>query len=263
MSSLVNAWRSCRRRLYELVRVTKTVKTQSIVSALSGLVAAGGETRGATLLHLRGYPDSIILRNGSSDFDVFRQVFLLEQYECLESNDVRYIVDAGANVGLTSLYFLNRYPHAHVIAIEPDVQNFDVAARNLRAFSSRCHIVNAGIWSEDTTLAVVRGDYRDGRHWATQTLPRVDGNDEGIPVFHLQTLLNRYGFPRVDLLKVDVEGAEDAVFRNGDTSFLKTTSSCAVECHGPECTEAFECAAARYGFRLRRVGELSLAERPA
>ena len=80
--------------------------------------------------------------------------------------------------------------------------------------------------------------------------------------YTVDELLLDAGFPRIDLLKVDIEGAELQVFRDGNTEFLlKTRGMAAVECHSAECVEAFESAVCD-GFHLRDTGELRVAERP-
>ena len=47
----------------------------------------------------------------------------------------------------------------------------------------------------------------------------------------------------LDLLKIDIEGAELQVFRDGSTDFLAKTRCCAVECHGAAPEQAFRAAA--------------------
>src|SRR6476469_2925625 len=65
------------------------------------------------------YP--LLARGGSSDGQVFHQIFVEREYRCIDHlTDVRTIIDAGANVGYSSAYFLTRWPRAKVIALEPD-----------------------------------------------------------------------------------------------------------------------------------------------
>ena len=80
---------------------------------------------------------------------------------------VEYIIDAGANIGLASIYLLRRFPLARVIAIEPDRENFEIAKHNLRMLSARCRLVHGAVWSAAGALGVRRGTFGDGRHWAT------------------------------------------------------------------------------------------------
>ena len=76
------------------------------------------------------YP--LYCRPGTSDLEVFRQVFMERQYACLgAAPSPRLIVDCGANVGYSSAYFLSRFPDAKLIAVEPDSGNFQMLQRNL------------------------------------------------------------------------------------------------------------------------------------
>src|SRR5262249_55744951 len=118
-------------------------------------------------IHLRGVPQPIVLRRHSSDFEVFRQVFLDQHYGRLPVSDARIIIDAGANVGLSALFFLRAYPRARVIALEPDPANYAMAARNLRAYRGRCTLLPAALWPQAGDVTVERGVFGDGREWAS------------------------------------------------------------------------------------------------
>ena len=216
---------------------------------------------GHTRIHVRRLVDPIILRNGTSDFAVFRQVFLDRQYDLPAVSGSRFIVDAGANIGLSSLFFLSQNPTARIIAIEPDIENFEIALQNLQPFRDRCELVHAALWPESGTVSISRAAYRDGRHWATQTKAITKDASETVRAFTLTELLAQYSFPRVDFLKLDIEGSELAVFQDGDTGFLDFTHCCAIECHDERCTAAVAEALRKYPFTISERGELTVAER--
>jgi len=66
------------------------------------------------------------LRVPSSDIKSYRQVFLKQQYGFSYKGQPQVIVDAGANIGLVSILFANKYPNAKIIAIEPENSNFEM-----------------------------------------------------------------------------------------------------------------------------------------
>lgn len=249
-----------RARLWSTFRTVRLRSLGDVISFLEEFDCVGNPT---VDIHLRGLAQPVRLRANTSDFAVFRQVFLEEQYQRPRTESLEFIVDAGANIGLTSVYLLQRHPRAQVIAIEPDVENFRVAEHNLRQFGDRCRLVYAGLWPTEGELTVSRGTFRDGQAWATQTLPTTDSATETVPARTLQSLLSEFQFPRIDLLKVDIEGAELPIFRDGDLAFLDSTRLMMVECHGPDCELAVSSAAAAAGFRLSQNGELTIATRPA
>lgn len=251
-----------RRRPNELKNALQYIAIFSLPNIFACVEDFATRSSRYTDVRIRGHRDLVRLRNRTSDFDVFRQVFLQQQYVIPDLKDPHFIIDAGANIGLTSLFLLLRYPNATIIAIEPDPENFEIAVHNLRSFANRCHLVHGGLWSEDTELAISRGTYADGRHWATQTVKPASADAEIVPVYHLASLIDKYNFKTIDLLKIDIEGAELQVFRDGDTSFLATTECCAIECHGADCVEAFQNAISKYNFGTIESGELLIAHKP-
>jgi hypothetical protein len=111
-----------------------------------------------------------------------------------------------------------------------------------------------------------RGAFRDGRHWATQVVPPELGAAQAqvaVPAYSISTLLDRFKISSIDILKIDIEGAESAVFGQGDTTFLARTRACGVECHDSQASDIFRTAASAYGLQVRREGELTLACNPA
>lgn len=111
-------------------------------------------------LHLQGYQNQVYFRHNTSDTKVLYQIFFERQYSCIDDlKSPQLIVDCGANVGYASLYFLNKYPNAHIIAVEPDWENFKVCERNLAPYRERVSLIRSGIWSHRTGLTVCQGEF--------------------------------------------------------------------------------------------------------
>ena len=66
----------------------------------------------------------------------------------------RTLVDAGANIGLASLYFANRFPSANIIAIEPEQSNFDLLRKNVAPYETITPI-RAALWHENGIIKLV------------------------------------------------------------------------------------------------------------
>ena len=79
------------------------------------------------------YP--IRLRTKSSDINTFYQVIFNLDYDIPVSQEPNVILDLGANIGLASVYFLNKYPQSAVIAVEPEESNFNMLQLNLNGYS--------------------------------------------------------------------------------------------------------------------------------
>src|SRR5688572_6156510 len=76
-----------------------------------------GFTKGINVPHVL-HP--INLRKGTSDIPTFQEIFTYDEYEVKLDFSPATIIDAGANVGLASIYFANKYPKASVFCVEPE-----------------------------------------------------------------------------------------------------------------------------------------------
>lgn len=211
---------------------------------------------------LAGYRHPLYFRDRSSDPLVIHQVFALREYDAVAAEpDVRYILDLGANIGCATFFFLHRYPEARAVVVEPDAGNMAVCRRNLAPFGDRVRYVQAGVWSSSDPMMVERGTYRDGAEWSIQVRPVKDGEK---PDFYAKTvgdLIAEAGFPRVDLLKMDIEAAEAEVFRVGAEQWLSMVRTLVVELHGPHCEAAVAAALAGSHKLAERSGELTVYRR--
>ena len=218
-----------------------------------------GSGRRLVTLDIKGLSGKLRFRHGTSDKEVIEQVFLTDEFSWLPRVDgVATIVDCGANIGATAFLLLNAFPDARLVAIEPDAGNYDVLRKNLEQFGERAIALNAAVWSRDTTLRLVRGEFLDGREWTYQAKEHPDTSIEAVPAKSLPTILGELGAESIDLLKVDIEGGELDLFSRGPQSWLPRVRNVSVELHGEECAHAFFTAMSDYDFELIRRGELTV-----
>jgi hypothetical protein len=95
----------------------------------------------------------ISMRAGTSDLWVFDQIFLYKEMEADFGQDVAFIIDAGANIGLTSVYLANRFPSARILALEVDQQNFELLAANTRPYPCITPLLK-GLWNRRANLVL-------------------------------------------------------------------------------------------------------------
>ncbi|MGH9141771.1 MAG: FkbM family methyltransferase [Vicinamibacterales bacterium] len=123
------------------------------------------------------------------------------------------ILDCGANMGLASLFFRRVYPQARITAFEADPALFAMLETNLRANGAadvECR--HAALWTSTGTLTFHCEGSDSGMIGG---LPgAVDGRATTVPSLRLRDVLA--GEP-IDLLKLDIEGAEDAVLADCET----------------------------------------------
>jgi len=169
----------------------------------------------------------VYLRNGTSDLPAFRQVFLEGEYSYPFNIKPEYIIDAGANVGLASIYFSLRFPGVKIIAIEPEPGNYKCLCNNTKSFSNITQVM-AGLWYEDTLLGICKSEKLGD--WGTQ-LSKSTANRQ-VECYSIENILTRYQFPRIDIFKIDIEGAEKELFLHAqDLNWLKKTKIVVIEIH--------------------------------
>jgi FkbM family methyltransferase len=117
------------------------------------------------------------------------------------------ILDCGANVGLASLFFSRLYPAARITAFEADPSLFQMLDANLKANGAAAvETRHAAIWTS-TGMLTFRCEGSDSG--MVDSLPgAVDGASTTVPSLRLRDLLEE---EPVDLMKLDIEGAEDVV----------------------------------------------------
>ena len=81
-----------------------------------------------------------------------KEIFIENIYKQI-LNDKPYIIDCGANIGMSIIYMKQLYPQAEIIAFEPDEINFDLLNRNIKSFGySGVILCKEAVWKENTTL---------------------------------------------------------------------------------------------------------------
>jgi FkbM family methyltransferase len=205
-----------------------------------------------------------IRRNPSSDILVFEQLFSGEEYKEVVrlfkqnfNSSTPCIIDAGCNVGYTSIYFKSVFKQVYLAVIEPDEDNLSVIEANFKECNISAAIFRGGVWSKDTFLEL-RGDFRGGNHWSLRVVESE--KETKIKAYSMSTILKDCNFTEIDILKMDIEGSEKEVFSlNANISFLDITKCIAIEIH-----DEFNCRAdilkilKEKGFKLTDYGELTI-----
>jgi FkbM family methyltransferase len=171
----------------------------------------------------------LTIRENIADYWTLKEIVVSEVYGGLIQHlgECRTIIDLGANIGLATLYFAEKFPHARILSVEPESSNFAMLLRNVRklATKGRCVPLQAALWSKDSRLDVLNPGVG---HNAFAFGEKSDGEVRGLSIM---TILERSGFETVDLLKADIEGAEVELF-SGSLDWLPRVRVLAVEFHG-------------------------------
>ncbi|MEN9549428.1 MAG: hypothetical protein RIR12_2019 [Bacteroidota bacterium] len=153
-----------------------------------------------------GQSRPVHLRNNTTDHFAFRHIFLLNEYEHINATNVKWVVDAGANIGLFSLFIKNKFPAASLVALEPEPTNFIQLQKNTAGIP-HLYTENKGLWSKDAKLEVVT--LEELGKWGTQVKETPNGSIDAIC---METLIEKYNIDRIDILKIDIETSEKFIF---------------------------------------------------
>jgi FkbM family methyltransferase len=211
---------------------------------------------------------SVGLRAHTSDLDTYTNVFIREEFAFPCRAPVRTIVDVGANIGMSALFFANRFPEARILALEPEPSNFALLARNVSQ-CSRILPIHAALAAEDGTLEVVdpglgKWGFRTWADEAAGAAAPAQRTVISVPAFSLDTLCQRHALESIDILKLDIEGAEKEVLEASATWIAKVGIMLA-ELHDhfrPGCNRAFYRATSDFYCEWVQ-GELKCAARRA
>ena len=235
-----------------------------LLNYLSRYVKALGLRQGlsvfaATYLHRRDLYSvprgaaRIWLRDDPADRAMFRQVFIDGSYDTsgwqqeswlkrrydaiLAAGRTPVIIDAGANIGLASVWFNERFPRAKIYAVEPNAENLSMLARNA---SGRSITPLAGaVWDKAARLRIANPDAPSDSFRVIES-ERGDGDLRAYGISEICAME-----PQGDLfiVKIDIEGGERKLF-SSNTVWVKDAALIVMEPHdwlypGENVTSAF------------------------
>lgn len=176
----------------------------------------------------------IYLRGRTSDAHVFDEIFFDEAYKLTNLTKCNLIIDAGANIGLTSVYYANHYPQATIIAIEPDSSNVDILKRNVSAYPN-IKIEQAALWKNlDVYLKI---ENPTANKWEFRVIETTNPQNS-IKAVTIPYLMDKYGISFLDILKIDIEGSERFVFAENYLPWITQFEYLIIELHDrwiPNC----------------------------
>ena len=137
----------------------------------------------------------------------YNDIFLKEPYKFSSESTEPLIIDCGANIGLSVIYFKKLYPRSKVIAFEPDPDIFSTLRKNIDINNvSAVELVNKAVWVDNDTVDFeVEGGFsgRINKYKSQTNIIKVGAQ-------RLKDLLTQ----KIDFLKIDIEGAEFEVIKD-------------------------------------------------
>lgn len=216
---------------------------------------------------IKGIPIPLACRTTTySDKWLLGTIFQDEEYNLpLQNFNPELILDCGANVGYASVYFTNKYPNAKIIAVEPERSNFKMLQYNT-LFYDNITPVNSALWSSETYVKILPD--APGHTAGFTTIQTTADDPEALKTTTIARLLADSGFDEIDLLKVDIEGAEKEVFSENNLDagggvetvhdWLPKVKVLTIELHDrmkSGCSRAVFSAISKYDYYFTMRGE--------
>ncbi len=239
----------------ELAELLKLINVLGVYNGISIFLRIKlNRSKTFTSLSVKGVKSPVYLRKGGSDWTVFKQVFVWNEYRYPVKADVKPIIDAGANVGFASVWMANRFKQARIIALEPEKNNYKLLQKNIAAYEG-ITAINAGLWDKSCFLEIVHPDWGS---WGFRTKELAVETENSIRATTLGEIVKTYDIKEIDILKIDIEGAETEVFKTGYECWLPITKYMFIELHDNinrnSSKEVFR-ALLRYDFSIDICGE--------
>jgi FkbM family methyltransferase len=186
----------------------------------------------------------VYIREGTTDGEVLKKIFEATELNVMASKQyswiknkydkmvstgaVPLIIDCGANIGLSSLFLSSILPKARVLGVEPEKSNVQLALKNT-AGRANIEIIEAAVHDRPTALEITDAN---AEKWAFQVREACSESSAPTAVksVTINALMQRYGVDQILIVKVDIEGAEQALFRS-NIEWLNRTDLLIIETH--------------------------------
>lgn len=155
----------------------------------------------------------------------YREIFENEIYRFTSNKISPLIIDCGANIGLSVIYFKNIFPDSEVICFEPDNNNFQLLEKNIADNKlNNVNIHKEAIWTKNGSIS-----FESKGSEASKINESTEISSSQILCIDFAEVLSNYD--EIDLLKMDIEGAEHSVIRHCSTHLHKIKNMF-IEYHG-------------------------------
>ena len=159
---------------------------------------------------------NISVNDGLSASHIFSEIFINECYPIKKSNKKRLIIDVGANVGFFTFYALMKSPNVDIISIEADPKNYNVLKKNISTnnLDDQVQLLNNAVCSKKGEIIFHSSLKNSGWSSLYKTRGAVESESINICAITVSELLSTFKVNTVDILKIDIEGAEYDIILN-------------------------------------------------
>lgn len=221
-------------------------RPRDLIIAQRQTPAAGKLLAGFLGISRPTFPFDIPLRDGGvvrvfsrGETKVFWTIFVQECYRVW--SDCQTIVDAGANIGVFSIWAARRLSNARILALEPHPETFARLRHNLEAngLGTRVQPVQFALAEECGEREIRSGAESQRCSLVPSDRQGAEPDSVKVPSISLTRLMEQYQLQQIDLLKMDIEGSEWEVLLSAPPSVLRRIRRIQFEYHE---------VAARFGY---------------
>jgi FkbM family methyltransferase len=163
----------------------------------------------------------LYFRSNSPDKFVLDEIFLHDVYSISSMENISTVLDIGANIGAFSSSIIRKFPDCLITAVEPEPSNFAVLDANCGNISN-ITLINKAVWSDSNGVTIVPN--------YGETAVESGENSISVDSIAFNELLEP--FSKIDLLKIDVEGAEIDIILSASPESLTKIENITGEFHG-------------------------------
>jgi FkbM family methyltransferase len=179
------------------------------------------------------YKHPIYLRNHIDDVWIYREILDNHEYSFIVKNEPKYIIDGGANIGMASIYFANKYKDVKVIAVEPEAGNFEMLKRNVHGYTN-ITAINAALWNTSGEIAVFDTNLGNTGFMVETNISALRPITKKVKhltkAITIDEIMQEFAIDSIDILKIDIEGAEKEVFESCK-NWINKTKCVIIELH--------------------------------
>lgn len=180
-------------------------------------------------MNIPNVPYPIYLRNKTYDTHIFYQIFIQEDLALDYGEGASTILDCGANIGLSTIFYKRKFPKARIISVEPEKSNYELLLKNTKNYVNIVSLKN-GVSGSDCELSVI--DIGEGE--ASYRILENEKKGKMLETIHcksINTIIEEFEIQQIDILKMDIEGSEKQCLFEGDVKWLQKTKWFLLEIH--------------------------------
>lgn len=173
------------------------------------------------------------VRTGTSDISVAANCLVREIYGTIKCQKAKVIIDAGANIGASAIFFARKFPDAYIFAIEPEHTNFNLLLENVKKYEN-IFPIKAALWDEKCTKILKDRKTGPWGYTVAETHNDIESTGQEIDCISMEMIIREHNLDKVDILKLDIEGGEKKVFE-ASSDWIDKVNIIAAELHDRIC----------------------------